>query len=393
MLVDAIVAAIVFGALFAGWRQGALSSILSTIGVIAGLIGGAALAPVIMSYTQSTALRLLLALATVVLLVSLGNMIGGVAGAHVRDQMRTKSSQRIDSFFGSLFQVVTTLIVVWLIAIPLASAASPSLANELRDSRILRAVDSTAPKSMHALPAQITAMLSESGLPPLLSPFQESKSAEVAAPKVAVAHPEVVDRIRPSVVHVLGQASQCRHMLSGSGFVVGEDYVYTNAHVVAGTESVKLDTVMGVKPATVVFYDPAIDIAVLHAPGLGLPPLEWADGPVEQGTDTVVMGFPGSGPFTATTARVRDRITINGPDIYAQNRHDREAYTVRGEIRQGNSGGPMTNEQGELVGMVFGAAVDNSDTGYALTAQQIQKTIGEYGSDVEAVATGECVAK
>ncbi|AKK02166.1 MarP family serine protease [Corynebacterium epidermidicanis] len=393
MLVDAVIAVIVLGTLITGWRQGALASVLATVGVIAGLVLGAAAAPWVMSYTDSTAFRFLLAIAMVVLLVGVGNMAGGIAGNALRNRMKLRSTQRFDSVFGALFQALATLVVVWLVAIPLATVASGSFAQQLHNSRVLREVDRYAPSPLHSLPNQISAMLNESGLPPLTSPFNPQIKANVLAPKVEVAHPEVVQEIRPSVVHVLGQASQCRHLLSGSGFVVSDDYVFTNAHVVAGTEAVKLDTVLGVKPATVVFYDPAIDIAVLHAPGLGLAPLTWAPQPAESGVDTVIMGFPGSGPFTATTARVRERITINGPDIYALHRIDREAYTIRGEVRQGNSGGPMVTEDGQLLGMVFGAAVDSSDTGYALTGEQIQRTVGDYQQKTEPVATGECVAK
>ncbi|MDU0478589.1 MarP family serine protease [Staphylococcus chromogenes] len=393
MLVDAFIAAIVIGAIFAGWRQGAFASVLSTVGVVVGVVAGAALAPTVMSYTESTAFRFLLALATVVLLVGIGNMVGGVAGAGIRNRMKMKSSQRFDSLLGAMFQVLATLVVVWLVAIPLATVATGSFAAQLRSSTVLREVDRLLPRQAHSLPNQISAMLNESGLPPLFSPFHQGAGKEVPPPREDVAYPENVKKARPSVVHVMGQASQCRHLLSGSGFVVSDDYVFTNAHVVAGTESVKLDTVLGVRPAEVVFYDPAIDVAVLHSPGLGIAPLEWAEEPAESGTDTMVMGFPGSGPFTANPARVRERITINGPDIYAQNRFDREAYTIRGDIRQGNSGGPMTTEDGKLLGMVFGAAVDNTDTGYALTAAQIHKTVGEYQHKTQGVNTGECVAK
>lgn len=393
MIVDILVAAVVIGALFAGWRHGAFASVLSTVGVITGVICGAALAPVVMGYTQSTAFRFLLAIGTVVLLVGIGNMAGGVAGSTIRNRMKMKSSQQVDSLLGALFQMLATLVVVWLVAIPLATVATGSFAQQLRSSRILQEVDTHAPRQLQALPNKISAMLSESGLPPLLSPFQQGRSAEVAAPRDEVEHPEVVQRLRPSVIHVIGQASQCRHLLSGSGFVAAPDYVLTNAHVVAGTESVKLDTVLGVKPATVVFYDPVVDVAVLHAPGLGIEPMQWASDPADNGADAVVMGFPGSGPFTSSSARVRERLTISGPDIYAHDRHDREAYTIRGQIRQGNSGGPMITSDGKLLGMVFGASVDASDTGYALTAAQVQKTVGDYTHKTAAVATGECVAK
>lgn len=393
MIVDIVLAIVLIAALYGGWRQGAFASVLATLGVMVGLVGGTYLAPWVMGYTQSAAIRFLLAISTVVLLIGAGNMIGAIAGGTVRQNMKTKTAHRIDSTVGSAFQVVTTLFVAWLIAIPLVTALPTKYSDALKNSAILQGVDRIAPAPLHSLPNQISALLSESGLPPLRSPFQETKSMEVAAPRIEVERRDVVEKLRPAVVHVNGQADKCRHLLSGTGFVITEDYVFTNAHVVAGTEQVRLDTMLGVKEATVVFYNPDIDIAVLHAPDLGIEPMHWADKEAEPGDDAVVMGYPGSGPFTATPARIREKITINGPDIYAKNRLDREAYTLRGSVRQGNSGGPLATPDGEVLGMIFGAAADNTDTGYALTKKEILDTVGDYLSLSKPVDTQECVLK
>ena len=142
-----------------------------------------------------------------------------------------------------------------------------------------------------------------------------------------------------------------------------------------------------------VFYDPAEDIAVLRSPGLDLPALPWAPEVASSGDDAIVMGFPASGPFEAAPARVRDKITINGPNIYASGRVDREAYTVRGSIRQGNSGGPMVDVNGNVLGVVFGAATDNTDTGYVLTAADVQGKIGDITKLIDPVNTQNCVAR
>lgn len=393
VVVDIILAIALIGALFGGWRQGALASVLSTLGVIVGLFTGATLAPWVMSYTDSTAFRFLLALATVVLLIGIGNMLGAFVGGSIRQNMRTKSSQRLDSAIGSVFQVLATLIVAWLIAIPLVTAAPAKISDGIRNSQILHGVDRFAPGALRQLPNQISAMLNETGLPPLLSPFQEARSVEVAAPRIELEDPTVVEQLRPSIVHVTGQADKCRHQLSGTGFVFDEDYVLTNAHVVAGTEQVKLDTMLGERAATVVFYDPRIDIAVLHSPDLEIAPMKWAEEPAEPGADAIIMGYPGSGPFTATSARIREIIMINGPDIYAKDRLDREAYTLRGSVRQGNSGGPLTDPAGNVLGMIFGAAADNTDTGYALTKKQIMDTVSDHTQLTQGVDTQECVMK
>ena len=132
---------------------------------------------------------------------------------------------------------------------------------------------------------------------------------------------------------------------------------------------------------------------MLHSQDLGLEPLQWADGPAVTGQDSIVMGFPESGPFEAAPARVREEITVNGPNIYASGMTQRQAYTVRGSIRQGNSGGPMVDLNGNVLGVVFGAAIDDTDTGYVLTSAEVRNKIGPIQQLTSQVDTQGCVAK
>ena len=66
---------------------------------------------------------------------------------------------------------------------------------------------------------------------------------------------------------------------------------------------------------------------------------------------------------------------------------------MRGSIRQGNSGGPMVDVNGNVLGVVFGAATDNTDTGYVLTAADVQGKIGDITKLVDPVNTQNCVAR
>lgn len=392
LIVDGIIILIVVLAFWSGWRQGAFSSVLSTVGVIAGLVVGAGLAPFVMQLTESVPIRFLLALATVVLLVGLGNLVGGMIGASVRDRMRMRASQNLDSTIGAIFVAAATVVMVWLVSIPLATGIGGGTAQGIRGSTVLSYVDRFTPPSLNQLPDQISSMLTESGLPPLSPPFDAPSAREVEAPDITVEDVALVEEVRPSVTYVMGDAEVCQRRLMGSGFVTAPDYVLTNAHVVAGTQEVRLDTVLGVRDAEVVYYNPEIDIAVLHSPGLDLPVLRWAEETAASGDDAVVMGFPGSGPFDASPARIRDSITIAGPDIYATGRVEREAYIIRGDVRQGNSGGPLLNTDGDALGLIFGASVDQTDTGYAITAAEVQRQVGDVAALTAPVGTGACVA-
>ena len=129
-----------------------------------------------------------------------------------------------------------------------------------------------------------------------------------------------------------------------------------------------------------VSYDPQADISILDVPELAVAaPLQFAQGEAATGTDAVVMGYPGGGDFTATPARIRETIELNGPDIYRTTTVTRQVYTIRGTVRQGNSGGPMIDRSGQVLGVVFGAAVDDADTGFVLTAEEVAKQSARQG--------------
>ena len=392
LVVDVLIVIAVLLAVRVGWRQGALAAVLAAVGIIAGLVLGTVLAPLAMGLTDQAAVRFLLAVGVLILLVGLGQLVGTSLGMALRDRMRTRSGQRVDSSIGAVFQAAAAIVVIWLVSLPLASNLGGQPGQALRESRVLSSLNAVAPSRLAALPNGLAALLNESGLPPLVSPWERSGSGvEVDAPAIHIGDPELAERVRPSVIHVLGDAEACSRRLMGSGFVTEPDYVITNAHVVAGTDKVRLDTVLGLKEADVVYYNSDVDIAVLHSPGLDLEPLPWAEQAAATGDDAIVLGFPQSGPFTAEPARVRDRLTIAGPDIYSTGRVERDAYTVRGSIRQGNSGGPMINPEGQVLGVVFGASVEDSDTGYALTADEVRGHVGDVTQLVDAIPTGSCV--
>lgn len=164
----------------------------------------------------------------------------------------------------------------------------------------------------------------------------------------------------------------------------------TNAHVVAGANSVTV-AASGTYDATVVSYDPSVDIAILAVPNLPAGPLAFADAAAKTGTDALVLGYPGGGDFVATPARIREIIELSGPDIYRNATVTREVYTIRATVEQGNSGGPLIDLNGNVLGVVFGAAVDDPDTGFVLTAKEVAGQLAKIG-DTQPVGTGACVS-
>lgn len=212
----------------------------------------------------------------------------------------------------------------------------------------------------------------------------------VEPPDAALASDAVVADAAHSVVKVTNTAYSCLTIMSGSGFVIAKDRVMTSAHVVAGADTVTVSVDGQDLDATVVTYDPAADISILEVRGLQAPPLDFAHGSAWRGTDAVVLGYPGGGPFVAYPARVRGVIDLNGPDIYRTTFVTRQVYTIRGNVRKGDSGGPLIDRDGRVLGMNFGAAMDDPEMGFVLTANQVYPHAIDAGRS-EPVATGACV--
>jgi S1-C subfamily serine protease len=144
------------------------------------------------------------------------------------------------------------------------------------------------------------------------------------------------------------------------------------------------------KPATVVAYDPEIDVAVLAVPGLDVEPLQFASHAATVADDAIVLGYPLDGPFKATSARIRDQIDLRGLDIYNSQTVTRDVYTIRAVVRSGNSGGPLLAPDGTVYGIVFGAAQDDPETGFVLTAQQVEPLLNSASRLNAEVSTGSC---
>ncbi|MBP2455777.1 acid resistance serine protease MarP [Mycolicibacterium lutetiense] len=387
---DFAILGIGFVAAISGWRSGALGSLLSFIGVVLGAVAGVLLAPHVIPHISGDRTKLFATLFLILALVVIGEIAGVVLGRAVRGTIRNPVFRVLDSAVGVSLMLVAVLVASWLLGSLLTSSDQPNLAAAVKNSRVLTEVDKVAPDWLRSVPNRLSALLDTSGLPDVLEPFGRTPIVNVDAPDAALANDPVVAMTRPAVVKIRGVAPSCQKVLEGSGFVVAPNRVMSNAHVVAGADSVTIEADGKTYDAGVVSYDPNADISILDVPNLPITPLQFADQPAPKGTDAVVMGYPGGGDFLATPARVREIIELNGPDIYRTTTVTREVYTVRGTVRQGNSGGPMINRSGKVLGVVFGAAVDDVDTGFVLTAKEVEHQLAKIGNTAR-VATGTCI--
>ncbi|WP_374158611.1 acid resistance serine protease MarP [Mycobacterium sp. G7A2] len=388
---DIAILAVALIAAISGWRSGAPGSLLALVGVALGAVAGVLLAPHVVDHISGPRTKLFATLFLILVLVVIGEIAGVVLGRAVRGAIRNPVLRVADSVVGVAVQLVLVLTAAWLLGSALSSSPQPNLASAVRDSKVIAEVDAVAPSWLRSGSERLAALWDTAGLHDVLKPFGPTAVAAVDAPDAALAESAVVGATSPSVVKVRGLASSCQKVLEGSGFVVAPNRVMSNAHVVAGSESVSIEVGGQSYEAGVVSYDPDADISILDVPNLPSAPLQFADGEAPSGTDGIVMGYPGGGDFTATPARVREIIELNGPDIYRTTTVTREVYTIRGTVKQGNSGGPMINRSGKVLGVVFGAAVDDADTGFVLTADEVARQMARVGN-VDRVPTGTCIS-
>jgi S1-C subfamily serine protease len=215
-------------------------------------------------------------------------------------------------------------------------------------------------------------LLSSGPFPQVFSGIGAAHLFAVSAPDPAVLNSPGYLAARSRVVKVQGTAPACDRSIEGSGFVYAPHDVLTNAHVVAGVKPGPIvTTVNGTSyHATVVLYDPQVDIAVLYVPGLNLTPLSFDD-QAQAGAEAVVAGYPLDHSFTQVPARIGGTQDAVGPDIYQTGTVDRQIFEIRAKVEPGNSGGPLLSPSGAVYGVVFAAAVNTSDTGFALTASEV----------------------
>jgi S1-C subfamily serine protease len=384
-----IVLALVFA--LSGFRQGLLVSATSILGFLGGAVIGAQLSgPVAERIDGSSVTRVFAALVVVLAGALLGQILAGAIGRAIRGRVTWEPAKMVDSVAGAVLSAVAVLLVAWMVASPLASSPFPQVSSQVRQSALVQAVDRAVPEGVRTVYDTLRDAIDRRGLPDVLDPLTPTQVRDVEAPDQALLNSPVVASVEGSVVQISGIAPSCSRQIDGSGFVYAQERVMTNAHVLAGVTDPVVLAEGEEYDAVPVYVDEEIDVAVLAVPGLETLPLSFTPQPADAGDDAIIMGYPGGGPFFVGPARVRDRGEISGPDFRNSQTVVRDVYALFGTVRAGNSGGPLFAPDGSVLGVVFASAIDDPETGYALTGPQVAQAADVGSKTSVEVGTGPC---
>jgi len=385
---DWILVVIVLAYALSGYWQGFIAGAFATAGLLLGGCAGVWLAPTILGGRAPSAWVSLGALFIVILCASIGQAILQYAGTRLRDRITWRPVRLLDACGGAVLSACAVLVVAWALGVAVSGSGLAVVTKEVRGSTVLRHVDAALPSSADSALNAFNNVVGTGFFPRYLEPFEPERIVNVGpGPRSMLATAAIRDA-EGSVVKVHG-ASVCGRGVEGSGFVVAPGYVMTNAHVVAGVGNPSIVIDGRDNPATVVYYDPQFDDALLHVNTGALRPLVFASAPAPQATPVAVLGYPEDGPFDAEPGRVRSRDHLRSPDIYGRGTVIRDVYALRSLIRPGNSGGPVLDKRGHVLGVVFAASVTDADTGYALTAAQVHGAYAARGRTAR-VSTEGC---
>jgi S1-C subfamily serine protease len=388
-VLDIVLGLILLGYLVYGFRNGFVRSVGSILGVAAGAIAAVMLIPLLSTWVPDPTWRIVVTLAVAFVLLFVGQASGAFLASLLRRRMRNSGFRAIDRVFGGGISLVATALVLSTVSVSIAALGVPMLSTSIASSTVLRTIDSLTPAEAKSALAQLRSTVTEDSLPQIV----EALGGPLVAPELpaAVANTPALEVAAQSVVRITGNAFACGQSQSGSGFVVADDRVVTNAHVVAGVSAPVVEVPgKGAQAATVVYFDPTDDLAVLAVTSLAADPLTLTS-TLAAGSTGVTDGYPLGGPFVSLPAQVISVDTLAIEDIYGTSVTPRSIYTLAADIQQGDSGGPLLNEAGAVAGVVFAKSAATANVGYAVTMEELLPVAESAEGLTATVSSGDCI--
>jgi S1-C subfamily serine protease len=387
-MLDWLLVVLVLAYAVSGYWQGFISGAFATLGLLLGGLLGIWLAPEVLGDAAPALWVSLAALFVVLICASFGQAVLQYAGARIRDRIKWQPVRALDAVGGAALSMVAVLVVSWALGVAVSGASLPWVSKQVRSSDVLSRVDDVMPAQAVDALDSFNDVVGSSFFPQYLEPFAKEQIVDVGPPPGRIGRDPQVRAAAASVLKVRGE-NACNRGVEGTGFLYSPTRLMTNAHVVAGVADPVVVVGEEEVPATVVYYNEDLDVAVLAVDGLDRPFLRF-DRNGRERQPGAVLGYPQDGPYDVQAARIRSEQRLRSPDIYGNGTVVREVFSIRALVRPGNSGGPLVDADGEVLGVIFAASVSDQDTGYALTAEQVRESAARGVTSEREVSTGDC---
>ena len=388
-LLDIILLLALLFYLVAGLRNGLVVTLGGIVGFVAGAVAAFFAIPLVAAWVPDNGWRLTAVIATVAVLVLGGHAVGAALGGGIRRWLNFRPLRFLDRLFGGAVNLAVSALVMSMLAFSVNTLGVPFLSQQITSSKVLTTIDEATPETIQAWTAQVRSFTLAEGLPTIL----DSAAPEtVVAPDDQSLSSAALQTASESVVKITGTAYQCGQNQTGSGFVVADDRVVTNAHVVAGVpEPVVQVPGGGALPGKVVYFDSTSDLAVLAVDNLDADPIPLG-GVLPNATTAAFAGYPAGGPFRLQAANVERLSEVSVRNIYGSSPEVLEVYTLAANVQQGNSGGPLLDIDGQVAGVIFAKTTGEQPIGYALSLKELGPVAAAASSYSDPVSPGQCIS-
>ena len=387
---DAVLILWLLWQLIYGLSTGLVVSLGGLAGFVAGAVAAFFAAPFVSGHAPGPGWRTAFVIGATIIFIAAGHAVGIRIGRAIGNRVKSGPVRTVNRLLGGALNLLVGAAVISLLAFGVANLGIPAVSKQLSGSVVISKIDAWTPDSLKSAAAQMRSLVLDEGIPQLLNPA--GPNVQVAAPNANTDTP-TWNNAAKSVLKISGTAFQCGQNQTGTGFVVAPNRVMTNAHVVAGvTMPVVATQAQASLPARVVYFDPVKDLAVLAVDGLNVAPLPTA-ATLHDNAQAAFAGYPLGGPLQVRPATVLTSGPMLIPDITGTQKSLLDIYQLAGNVQSGNSGGPLLDHSGRVVGVVFAKSTASEPVGFAFTMNEVAPVIAAAPMLNSAVASGRCSVK
>jgi S1-C subfamily serine protease len=384
---DLIIILFLIYMIYSGFKIGFLREVFPTVGFITAVTLSIIYIPLVIKHIGSQSSRaiwtLVLFIATTLVFITIGSQIGYRLKIKI---LKKHKIEKIDKILGLIIRLTGGVLVVWIFGLVLLKFPDQIVQSQAQQSFIISRINLYLPKTPSFI-STIDNVIAPNGFPLVFisnEPVVNTKLSLNSTPALNSA----VNNDQKSIVKLEGIG--CGGLVEGSGFVAAKNLVITNAHVVAGIKNPFIFDSNGQHYASIIYFDPSLDLAILRTSNLAGSPLKINSSSINNGTIGAVMGYPGGGNLEAKTAAILDQINATGKNIYNQRSATREIYVLQADIIPGNSGGPFIGDDGSVDGLVFARSTVQNNQGYALVMAPIASALSSALNNYSQVSNGQC---